>query len=76
MIKCKDDVEQQLLLDGDQQQLQQQRGLKTIVDKDCQKVEEKYYSTAVRLFLDLLSKKRYGVYPIQWMAICETDKNL
>jgi hypothetical protein len=40
MIKCKDDVEQQLLLDGDQQQLQQQRGLKTIVDKDWQRVEK------------------------------------
>ena len=46
---------------------------KTIVDNDWNMVE-KQYENIIRFFPDLLSEKRYGAYPIQWMASYEEDK--
>jgi hypothetical protein len=44
------------------------RGDTSLVKTVVNKVEEKQYETAIRLFPDVLSEKRHGFYPIQWMV--------
>ena len=63
----------------DQRRRDQQNGpgglVGTIVDTKNWQTIEQQYETAIRFVPEVLTQKRYGMYPIQWMALSNDDNN-
>ena len=71
------DIEEEDL--RDQRRCDQQNGpgglIGTIVDTKNWQTIEQQYETAIRFIPEVLTQKRYGMYPIQWMALSNDDNN-
>ena len=59
--------DEELELKRREQQLQKNKSIITVVDKDWYNVEKKF-EKAIRFFPDILRDRRYENYPLQWMT--------